>query len=72
MTKYGFGMALHGEQGGEAIHREFNKLERTMCHVPQAEKGLFYIMQEHHTITHPFVQKTLSSPEWQKTRIKLE
>ena len=30
---HGFGMALHGEQGGESIHREFNKLENTMSHV---------------------------------------
>ena len=62
MAKYGFGMALHGEQGDEAIHREFNKLEHTMCHVPQTEKRLFYIMQEHHTITHPFVQKYIIKP----------
>ena len=56
IRKWGFGMALHGEQGGEGIHREFNRLERNMAHVKKDENKLLYMMKEHHTFVHPAIQ----------------
>ena len=50
-----FGLGLHGEQGGEAIHREFRRLERLMMSQPNSLKRLQYIMNEHHVATHPKV-----------------
>ena len=56
ITKYQFGMTLHGEQDGDSIHREFNKLEHTMAHVPNLQTRLLIVMKEHYTINYPLVQ----------------
>ena len=65
MEKWRFGMAMHGEQKGESIHREFNIIERNMCHVPNLSQKLLFIMREHHTLTHPEIQ---SQTEHKKTK----
>ena len=67
MEKWRFGMAMHGEQGGESIHREFNRIERNMCHVANLSQKLLFIMREHHTLTHPEIQ---SQTELKKKTIK--
>ena len=62
IIKWGFGLALHGEQGGEGIHREFNRLERNMAHVQKDENKLLYMMKEHHTLVHPAIQTGIIQP----------
>ena len=49
------GMGLHGEQGGESIHRQFRRLEALMCSQRNPLKKLKYVMNEHHISTHPKV-----------------
>ena len=31
ISKWRFGFGIYGEQGGESVHNEFNKLKRTYC-----------------------------------------
>ena len=42
ITSWQFGLGLHGEQGGEAIHREFRIIERLMISQPNSLKRLQY------------------------------
>ena len=53
-----FGLGLHGEQGGEAIHREFRRLERMMSSQPNRLKKMQYAMTEHHIDKHSHVRKS--------------
>lgn len=36
ITSWQFGLGLHGEQGDEAIHREFRRIERLMISQPNS------------------------------------
>ena len=49
--KTGFGM--YGEQGGESIHNEFNKLKITYCWMQPASRRLESMLQEHYRRIHP-------------------
>ena len=55
-------LTLHGEQGGESLHREFNKLGRVMQGVQNETEKLFCTMKEHHTSTSPIVQSNIIHP----------
>ena len=59
ISNYTFGLAFHGEQGGESIHAEFNKLERTAWGVRDPVKQLMVIMKEHHLKTAPEIQVSI-------------
>ena len=63
IEKWYFGMGFHGEQGGESIHREFNRIQRNMCHVTNHTKKLLFIMREHHTLTNPAIQSPIVKPK---------
>ena len=49
--KTGFGM--YGEQGGESIHNEFNKLKITYCRMQPASRRLESMLQEHYRRIYP-------------------
>ena len=40
-------MAFHGEQGGEAMHREFNKLMARAAHIHPAVKRIESVLKNH-------------------------
>lgn len=48
-------MALHGEQGGEAIHREFNRISFVYKSVMIPTQRLLKIIEEHHVIVNPIM-----------------
>ena len=48
IRKYGFGLALMGEQGGELIHATVAKIERRSRCIRNAETRLRFIMQTQH------------------------
>ncbi|GFN79524.1 amine oxidase [Plakobranchus ocellatus] len=51
MKKYGFGMAFHGEQGGELIHASVAKLERRAAAIRNKETHLKTILKSQHMQT---------------------
>ena len=53
INKWGVGLALHGEQGGESIHRRFNTLLSTHTGIRNELNKLMAIMRDHHTETSP-------------------
>ena len=66
ISKWGFGMAMHGEQGGESIHREFNRISRCMYHIADPSKRLYCVMKEHHTLLQPELRKLIAKPRKRK------
>ena len=66
MQKRGFGMAVHGERGGKAIHKEFNKLARVMFRIKDPLQQLLATMREHLVITDPNVLKEIPQPKKKK------
>ncbi|CAH1801511.1 unnamed protein product, partial [Owenia fusiformis] len=44
MSSKEFQMGLHGEQGGEGIHREFKRIETNMAHMRNESKRLMMTM----------------------------
>ena len=57
IRRWGFGMGFHGEQGGEALHAEFNILQRRAQGIQQRAQQMISIMKEHHTKTSPRIQE---------------
>ena len=49
VRRWGFGMGFHGEQGGEALHSEFNSLKRRHHGIKSPVYQILSIMKEHHT-----------------------
>ena len=67
MSNFKFGMAFHGEQGGESVHAEFNKLERMAWGVKDEINKLMVVMKEHHLKVSPELQ--ISLPPIKKRKI---
>ena len=53
IRKFGFGLGLHGEQGGELIHSTVSKLERIGRHIRNDEKRMKTVMKSHLLLTSP-------------------
>ena len=51
--QFGFGLGLHGEQGGELIHSTVSKLERIGRHIRNDEKRMKTVMKSHLLLTSP-------------------
>ena len=51
------GIGFYGEQGGESIHAEFNKLDHVYKAVKPATKRLKSMMESHYIKAHPRVQE---------------
>ena len=63
MRQWNFGLALHCKQGGEGVHKEFNRLGRVMQGVRNGFEKLHVIMKEHHTAVSPVVQRHIVIPQ---------
>ena len=57
------GMALHGEQGGESVHAQFNALQRVACGVRKELDQLMVIMRDHHTRCSPIIRQHIVMPK---------
>ena len=53
ISKWKVGFGIYGEQGGEAVHSEFNTLRRNYCAVGSNLNRLQYMMNEHYRPIHP-------------------
>ena len=53
VQNYGFGMALHGEQGGELIHASVAKIERRGLAIKNVQTQLKFILKTQHLQTTP-------------------
>ena len=53
ISKWKVGFGIYGEQGGEALHSEFNRLNRYYCAMKPNWKRLKCIMKEHYRLIHP-------------------
>ena len=51
MGRYGVGLGMLGEQGGESIHAEFNTLAREFKHTVEDLNGLRMIVKQHRIST---------------------
>lgn len=70
IRKYGLGMSLFGEQGCESVHRQFNRLEHLMWHIPNAQTRLLNMMSEHLVSVHPEIQEAIVKPKKRKLECK--
>ena len=57
IQRYGFGLALHGEQGGELIHATIAKAEVCGRHIRNAEKRMDTVLRAHLLMTSPRLHK---------------
>ena len=53
LQKWGAGFGFYGEQGGESIHHEFNKLKIIYQSIPLPTIRLKSILKSHHLKTNP-------------------
>ena len=53
IRKWRAGLGFYGEQGGESVHNEFNKLYRTYCAMKPNSRRLISMVKEHHRRIHP-------------------
>ena len=58
IEKWGFGMGLHGEQGGESSHAAVNRTKRKAHGLKSEDSQLHYIMKERLTGTSPVIQSS--------------
>ena len=65
ISKWGVGMALHGEQG-EGIHKEFNRLERNMASMKEPLQQLLAIMKKNIVATEPDIYTEILAVKKQK------
>ena len=56
VRKWGLGIGIYSEQGGESIHAEFNNLKTQFWHM-HGTKRLQSMMKEHYLRNNPLVQK---------------
>ena len=59
MKEWGFGLALHGEQGGEDTHHVVNDLKPRVRCIRNNEKRIAILIREHMTKTSPVLQSAL-------------
>ena len=69
LTRWQFGMGRHGEQGGEAAHKEFNRILRNMGNF-QGLRRLVATMKDHHASIHPKVVSHIVSSKPRKSTNK--
>ena len=58
IRSFGFGLGLHGEQGGEEIHATVNKLNDRARGTRNASKRLIILMREQLSAASPLLQIT--------------
>ena len=57
ISKWGHGMAFHGEQGIEGMHAEFNRLDVAHSAIKRPLDRLMSVVRMHRTKTDPSIQK---------------
>ena len=62
IRRWGFGLALHGEQGGEEIHATVNRIQRRAWGMRNYEDRLRLLMKEQLTQASPVLQATPPTP----------
>ena len=62
IRRWGFGLALHGEQGGEEIHATVNRIQRRAWGMRNNEDRLRLLMKEQLTQASPVLQATPPPP----------
>ncbi|XP_070573861.1 uncharacterized protein [Ptychodera flava] len=68
MEVRGVGCGLHGEQGMEGVHSEFNRLGATYSRMPDKLQQLQQLMKMHHLSVHPV--KSSDKPEIKRRKLK--
>ena len=66
INRWEVGMALHGEQGGESVHSEFNSLQRAACGIRNELDQLMAMMRDHHMKCSPTIQECIVEPKCRK------
>ena len=61
METWGFGMELHGEQGGEQIHAVINRMRNTAWDIRTDSNRLRHLMTEHLLLVTPDLSVPVSS-----------
>ena len=56
LKKWGVGLGFYGEQGGESIHHEFNRMKNNYSNIKNPVDRLKYIMKQHLLSTFPEAQ----------------
>ena len=56
MREWGFGLGLHGEQGGESIHAQFNEISANSRGIVCPLKRTVSVLQDHLTLISPTIQ----------------
>ena len=59
ISRWHIGMAAHGEQGVEGIHKVFNQLNRNMAGIRDPLKRMLATMVEHLITTDPDLRKEI-------------
>ncbi|XP_067667443.1 uncharacterized protein [Haliotis asinina] len=62
INTWGFGLGLHGEQGGEQVHATINLLKRRVWGVKSDKMKYEIMLKEHHMQISPCVQSVLPVP----------
>ena len=57
IERYGFGLAFHGEQGGELIHSSVSKLQRRGCGIRNPETQMKVVMTSQHLQASPYLHE---------------
>jgi hypothetical protein len=61
--KWGAGLGLFSEQGGESIHRKINNIERSISE-QNPVKGLLSVIKAHHTGVSPIIRRYYQDNKW--------
>ena len=70
IKKWNVGLGFYGEQGGESIHNEFNKLNQRYCMMQPSQRRILAMVKEHHMRIHPKAQQL--KPEIKKKKLSLQ
>ena len=68
--KWNAGLGFYGEQGGESIHKEFNRMRDRYANIRNPVDRLKYVMNQHLLTAFPRAQEL--KPEVKKRKFALE
>jgi hypothetical protein len=64
---WGFGMALHGEQGGVQVHATMNLLKRRFWRIKTDQRRNYAMLKEHHLQISPDIQSCVPAVKKRKS-----
>ena len=67
INKWKFGLGMYGEQGGESIHPEFNRLKKTYASVRPNTARVKVMLEQHHLTVKPLAKSM--TPQIKKRKI---